>query len=413
MDRERTAGAVILLLLLSIAAPMENHVAAAAALDPSSMGMMWQNATGRNATLWSVCWSPDGSMVAATYFDNTTAVFNSSTGKSIVSIEAQSIPAGRCDGFTPSGHYPMRVSAWSPDGRYLAMGGDDRVVLLYNVSDWTLAKVFRGHRGSVLTIDFSPDGRYLASGSGTDKVEMNNANNENIVKVWDVANASLVRDLVGHQDGVMEVRWSPDGKRLVSVSDDKTIRVWNASDWSLEAELRGHTLGVLCADFSPDGGMLVTGSRDYTIRLWNMDLANFTRGARTTITQVAKWPAPNCVRSVDWHPGGEWIAASGVDEALLTVRNATTGAAMRTFTESAPTRSAVMSARWSPDGGALAAGAGKEAAVRVYSFGKNAPARPEGMPWWVPDLAIYSMISWGGVGIFTFFAMRHMDGERR
>lgn len=413
MDRKRTALAAILLLMLSISAPIGDHIAAAAPVDPSSMGILWENATGRNATLWSVRWSPDGSKVSATYFDNTTAVFNSSTGKSIVSIEAEPVPAGRCDGFTPPGRYPLRVSTWSPDGRYLAMGGDDRVVLLYNVSDWTLAKVFSGHRGSVLTIDFSPDGRYLASGSGTDKVEMNNANNENLVKVWDVGNSTLVKDLGGHQDGVMEVRWSPDGKRLVSVSDDKTIRVWNSSNWSLEAELRGHTLGVLCADFSPDGGMLVTGSRDYTIRLWNMDMANFTRGAPVTMTQAAKWPAPNCVRSVDWHPGGEWIAVSGVDETLLTVRNATTGVAVRTFTESASTRSAVMSARWSPDGGMLAAGAGKEAAVRVYTFGNRAPARAEAIPWWVPNMVIFSIIGWGGFGVFTFLAMRHMDGERR
>ena len=406
MHRTRASLAMLFILLAAMAAPVGNRDAGAADSDAASMGVLWQNATGHNATLWSVRWSPDGSMLSATYFDNTTVVFNASTGKRIVVLGSHPLPRGRCDGekkCTIAEHTPMRVSAWSPDGRYLAMGGDDRVVLLYNTSDWALARLFVGHRGSVLALDFSPDGRYLASGSGTDKVEMNNANDENVIKIWDVQNSSLVRDLVGHQDGVLEVKWSPDGSRLASVSDDKLIKIWRSSNWTLEAELRGHTLGVLCADFSPDGKMLVTGSRDYTIRLW--DLVN--------LTPVARWSVPNCVRSVDWHPDGKWIAASGVDETMLTVRNATTGVVLKTFMESGETRSAVMSARWSPDGSRLAAGAGKEATLRIYSFGRSREAPAEAIPWWVPRLAAYSILSWAGVGVFIVLAMRHMDGERR
>jgi WD40 repeat protein len=413
MGLTRVAWAAVLVLLVSITVPAGDHLAAAAALDPSGMGLAWQNITGQPATLWSVRWSPDGSMLSATYFDNSTSVYNSTTGKQIVRIEARAVPAGRCDGFTPKGCFPLRCSAWSPDGSFLALGGDDRAIILYNTSDWTQAFVLTGHRGSVLTLDFSPDGKYLASGSGTDKVEMNNANDENLVKVWDVQNATLVKNLAGHQDAVMEVKWSPDGKRLVSVSDDKTIRVWDSSNWTLEGELRGHTLGVLCADFSPDGSELVTGSRDYTIRLWDLDIANFSKGEKTTMRQLTRWQAPNCVRSVDWHPRGEWIAASGVDESLLTVRNATTGAVIRTFTESAATRSAVMSARWSPDGNALAAGAGKEAALRMYLFGRKAAPSTEAIPWWVPNMVIFAVLGSAGFLVFLAWAMRHMEGDRR
>jgi hypothetical protein len=102
-----------------------------------------------------------------------------------------------------------------------------------------------------------------------------------------------------------------------------------------------------------------------------------------------------------------------VDESLLTVRNATTGAVIRTFTESAATRSAVMSARWSPDGNALAAGAGKEAALRMYLFGRKAAPSTEAIPWWVPNMVIFAVLGSAGFLVFLAWAMRHMEGDRR
>jgi WD40 repeat protein len=392
-----------MILLLGALVPVPSCAGGGSAPDVTSLGVLWQSAGATDATLWSVRWSPDGGMLAATYFDNTTRVFNSTTGNMVAKIEAQAQPAGRCDGFTPAGRYPLRVCAWSPDGKLLAMGGDDRSILIYNVGTWDLARTLKGHRASVLTLDFSPDGRYLASGSGTDKVEMNNVPDENVVRVWDVANGTLFKDLGTHKDGVMEVKWSPDGRTLVSVSDDKSIKVWNAENWTLAGELRGHTLGVLCADFSPNGLMLVTGSRDYTVRLWDL----------SGLKPAGKWDAPNCVRSVDWHPGGELIAVSGVDEVMLTVRQASDGVVLRTFTESGKTRSAVMSSRWSPDGKQLASGAGKEATLRVYAFGLSNPAPPPAIPSWLPGLVLYGIFSWTGVLGIGFWGWRRMERDRR
>jgi WD40 repeat protein len=393
---------VLALLAAALLAPAAN----AAQPEPALMGVLWQASGAHNATLWCVRWSPDGSMVAAAYFDNITEIFNSTTGRSIARLSPPP-QRGRCEGYTPAGCFPLRSVAWSPDGRRIAMGGNDKAVTVFWTGNWTVERVFTGHTASILTTDFSPDGRYIASGSGTDKVEMDNAADENDIRIWDLENGTQVADMRGHRDGVMEVRWSPDGKRLVSASDDKTVRLWRTSNWTLEGELRGHTLGVLCADFSPDGSRLVTGSRDYTVRLWNL-----TDNA-SGFAQAQKWPAPNCVRSVDWHPGGDLIACSGVDETLLVVRNATSGVVLRTFTESAGTRSAVMSSRWSPDGERLAAGAGKEATLRVYAAGKLRQPAAEAIPWWVQPLVIYGTLSWGFSILFMYWAWKRMERERR
>ena len=116
---------------------------------------------------------------------------------------------------------------------------------------------------------------------------------------------------------------------------------------------------------------------------------------------LEKWTEPNCVRSVNWHPEKNIIAISGVDETMLKIRNATTGAILKTFTESAHSKSVVMSSRWSPDGSRLAAGAGKEHTLRVYAFGVEQENREEGMPKWLPGTLLFlALVAVGAALIF-------------
>jgi WD40 repeat protein len=61
----------------------------------------------------------------------------------------------------------------------------------------------------VNSVAFSPDGRLLASGS-----------NDKTVKVWEVASGRAVRTLTGHTWPVLSVAFSPDGRLLASGSVD-------------------------------------------------------------------------------------------------------------------------------------------------------------------------------------------------
>jgi WD40 repeat protein len=251
-----------------------------------------------------------------------------------------------------------------------------------------MVKILKGHEGSVLTLEWSSDGSMLASGSGTDKVAVHNTA-ENMVKIWNFSSGEVMANLTGHKDGVMNLKWSPNGSQIVTASDDKTIMLWSTTNWTRTAILTGHTLGVLDVDWSPNGTMLVSGSRDYKVRTWDA----------LTGQALQRWRAPNCVRSVDWHPNGEIIANSGVDEVMLKIRNGTSGTVIKTFTESANTKSAVMSSRWSSDGEKLAAGAGKEHALRVYAFGVSAKEKAQEIPAWLPGTALFIAIAAVGVSI--------------
>ena len=57
------------------------------------------------------------------------------------------------------------VLAFSPNGRYLASGGRDGTVSLYEMASGRVVHTFQGHDGWVFALAFTPDGRRLISGS--------------------------------------------------------------------------------------------------------------------------------------------------------------------------------------------------------------------------------------------------------
>ena len=85
-----------------------------------------------------------------------------------------------------------------------------------------------GHTDCVSSVCFSPDGRQLASGS-----------DDKSVRVWDLSSGREVKKLEGHTERVSSVCFSPDGRQLASGSDDKSVRVWDLVEWARSEEARG------------------------------------------------------------------------------------------------------------------------------------------------------------------------------
>ena len=159
---------------------------------------------------------------------------------------------------------------WSRDGKYLASGGDDAIVMIWQIGhqgvvlgdsfggpvheQWRCVHMLRGHASDVLDLSWSPDQKYLASCSV-----------DNSIVIWNAKELpQKLTVLTGHQGLVKGVTWDPVGKYMASQSDDHSVRIWRVSDWkevksvTEPFEKSGGTTHVLRLSWSPDGKYIVS-----------------------------------------------------------------------------------------------------------------------------------------------------------
>ena len=189
-------------------------------------------------------------------------------------------------------HHPDGATsvAFNRDGTRLFSSGYDGTVREWDLGRRAPVRTLGKAAGTIWTIDMSPDGTTLAS-----------AGEDRIIRLWNLDHAEPPKELRGHDRNVWAVRFSPDGKRLASGSFDATVRLWDVSQAKPVKTLTGHGEAVVGLDFSPDGRLLATASDDSTIRLWRA-----ADGA-----PLRKIDNGMHVDKVAFAPGGKWIASGG------------------------------------------------------------------------------------------------------
>src|SRR5262249_36845605 len=146
--------------------------------------------------------------------------------------------------------------SFSPDSSLLASGGYREVKIWRRVRNSQKLNIASAAGGTVGAIACTPDGKYLATGGA-----------DGLIKLWDGAAGKPIADLAGHTALISSLRFSADGSRLCSGSTDRTVRVWDVANHCqiAKADAPGDVLAVTWVG---TGGQIASAGADRSIRIW-------------------------------------------------------------------------------------------------------------------------------------------------
>jgi WD40 repeat protein len=251
--------------------------------------------------------APDNVQVASASKDGTVILRQLTTGV----VETTIVPAH---------NNWVTCLAYSDDGNWVASGGRDQFVRIWNARTGTPVLGPLNHGGWVYAIALSPDGSLLASAgengvirlwatsSGTliaqinlgspvwclafsrDNTLLAAALDNGQVRIYRVSNQDEVQRINAHTGRAYAVAFSRAGNLLVSAGQDGRIRLWNTTNWSPRGELVGHVGPVYSIAFSRDGAFVISGGEDNTVRYWSVETLSplkVLRGHATAVKSVA------------------------------------------------------------------------------------------------------------------------------
>jgi WD40 repeat protein len=251
------------------------------------------------AGLASLCFSPDGKLVAVGAEDNGwVMVWETATGKELYvfqfgynnhvafSPDSQTLAAAPNGGqevqfwemktgktvgaFHGRQHDSIQALSYSPDGKLLALGMTKRVAFL-DVATRKEVRAWAEGLEDNSWIAFSPNGKHLCSRKSNGAIS--------------VRDAATGRELRRFPSIGLASAFSPDGKTVATISDNHSICLWEAATGQERHRFQGHEAGITSIAFARDGQLLISGSHDTTALVW--DSTGFTTDERRH-----HWPRP-------------------------------------------------------------------------------------------------------------------------
>jgi WD40 repeat protein len=195
----------------------------------------------------SVAFGPNGMLVTATYAGHV-RVWNARSGAALtaaVDLQERSV-----------------VVAVSPDGAYIATGGELEMIRIWDPSLQLLTSL-DGHRHWVRALAFrESDGALVSAGA------------DGRAFLWSGVPDARRRTLTERTNGMETLAISPDGETIAIGNLNGEVVLWDAQPESLaranQTALTGHD-GVPSVAYDPATGWIITADRAGVLRVWDAD----------------------------------------------------------------------------------------------------------------------------------------------
>ena len=176
---------------------------------------------------------------------------------------------------------PVFATAFSPDGRQLALAGSDQLIRIYATSNWQISATFPGHDNEVWALAFTHDGGRLVSGG-----------KDGQVKIWDLRRHTPGPALTGSK---MPLGFTPDSRRALTLanSDNPTVQSWDTVTHTLVHVMPTNAAFTqLFTQVTPDGRTVLARTTGNLIRLLDPVSglgSNILKLDRTGLIQARPW----------------------------------------------------------------------------------------------------------------------------
>ncbi|MGH9846115.1 MAG: WD40 repeat domain-containing protein [Blastocatellia bacterium] len=283
----RLAALVLSLLLAALASACSRSGANALAGKDATASARPELALqlGHGGELLTLAFSPDGKWFVSGGGDGMIKIWDARTGALKRTLNGHSLEVTSVV-ISPDGKRLASATGgvhWRDKSAPPASGEPVHELKLWEVETGKPLRTLTGFKKGISAIVFSPDGRTVAGG-GDDKS----------VRFWNAETGEPERELKGASASITCLAFAPDGRSLAAGALDKQIRVWDAQTGALKQTLSGHENNVACVAFSPDGKMIASGDASSAAKLWEA-------GSGRLLATLLVLPAPDEYQiSTEW-----------------------------------------------------------------------------------------------------------------
>ncbi|RAH82657.1 WD40 repeat-like protein [Aspergillus japonicus CBS 114.51] len=171
------------------------------------------------------------------------------------------------------GHTKSILSvAVSPSGKFVATGGEDNKLIVWDAETLTPLKTFTQHRDSISSLAFARHISTMSSGE-----QLFTGSNDRTIKTWSLSTAghAYVETLFGHQDHVTGVAAMTIDQCISVGARDRTARLWKVIE-EQQLIFRGGSKNASYQESNIDcvaplpPNQFVTGSDSGSLSLWSV-----------------------------------------------------------------------------------------------------------------------------------------------